>query len=68
MKKIALALSLLGSLALASNLPGFAVPAFLAMLTGSVIWVTVFARKEREAAILNASFAVINVIGIINHL
>lgn len=68
MRKLALALSLIGSLALASNLPGFAVPAFISMLVGSLIWVVIFARKEREAAILNASFAAINVIGIINYL
>lgn len=68
MKKLALALSLIGSLALASNTPGLAVPAFISMLTGSIIWVIVFARKEKEAAILNGAFAVINVVGIINYL
>ena len=68
MKKVALVLGLVGALAVACGMPSFALLGFAVMLASSVIWVVVMAKTEREVALLNAAFGVINVVGIVNAL
>jgi hypothetical protein len=67
MKKFALISGLAGSLMLAGNL-NLNVPAFILMLLGSVVWVRTMWKTEREAALLNLGFALINIVGIVRAL
>lgn len=67
MKKIALVSGLVGAIMLAANL-NLTIVAYILMMLGSVIWVVTMWRTEREAALLNLGFALINVIGIVRAL
>lgn len=63
MKKIALALGVTGAVMIAADV-GLNTLAFAIMLIQSLYWVHVMWATQREAALLNAVFCVINVIGI----
>jgi len=67
MKKVALVSGLVGAIMLAANL-NMTIVAYCLMMLGSVIWVVTMWRTEREAALLNLGFALINVIGIVRAL
>ncbi len=67
MKKVALVSGLVGAIMLAANL-NITILAYCLMMLGSIIWVTTLWRTEREAALLNLGFALINVIGIVRAL
>lgn len=67
MKKVALISGLVGAIMLAANL-NMTIVAYCLMMLGSVIWVVTMWRTEREAALLNLGFALINVIGIVRAL
>ena len=64
MKKVALALGVTGALLIAADV-GMNLLAFSLMLAQSLFWVRELWATQREAAILNAVFAVINIIGIV---
>jgi hypothetical protein len=64
MKKIALISGLVGAVMLAANL-NLTIVAYCLMMLGSIIWIVTLWRTEREAALLNLGFALINVIGIV---
>lgn len=64
MKKVALISGLVGAIMLAANL-NLTIVAYSLMMLGSVVWVTTLWRTEREAALLNLGFALINIIGIV---
>ena len=67
MKKVALISGLVGAVMLAANL-NLTIVAYCLMMLGSVIWVVTLWRTEREAALLNLGFALINIIGIVRAL
>ena len=67
MKKVALLLGVTGAIMLALNV-GLNLPAFCIMLVQSLYWVKAMWKTEREAAMLNATFALINVVGIVRAL
>lgn len=67
MKKVALISGLVGAVMLAANL-NLTIVAYCLMMLGSVIWIITLWRTEREAALLNLGFALINVIGIVRAL
>jgi hypothetical protein len=67
MKKVALVSGLVGAIMLAANL-NLTIVAYILMMLGSVIWVATMWRTEREAALLNLGFALINIIGIVRAL
>jgi len=52
---------------LAANL-NLTIMAYCLMMLGSIIWIVTLWRTEREAALLNLGFALINVIGIVRAL
>jgi hypothetical protein len=64
MKKVALISGLVGAVMLAANL-NLTIVAYCLMMLGSIIWIITLWRTEREAALLNLGFALINVIGIV---
>lgn len=64
MKKIALLLGITGAVLLAVDV-GLNLLAFCLMLAQSLYWVKTLWANEREAALLNAAFSVINIIGIV---
>ena len=64
MKKVALISGLVGAVMLAANL-NLTIVAYCLMMLGSIIWIVTLWRTEREAALLNLGFALINVIGIV---
>ncbi len=63
MKKIALAFGVTGAVMLAADV-GLNIWAFVLMFIQSIYWVKTLWATQREAAILNAVFCVINIIGI----
>lgn len=63
MKKVALALGVSGALLIAADV-GMNLLAFILMLAQSLFWVRELWSTQREAAILNAVFSAINIIGI----
>jgi len=67
MKKIALVSGLVGAVLLAANV-NLNMLAFMLMLGQSAYWVKVMWGTEREVALLNLGFIVINVIGIVRAL
>ena len=67
MKKVALISGLVGAIMLAANL-NLTIVAYSLMMLGSVVWVVTMWRTEREAALLNLGFAIINIIGIVRAL
>jgi hypothetical protein len=67
MKKVALISGLVGAVMLAANL-NLTIMAYCLMMLGSIIWIVTLWRTEREAALLNLGFALINVIGIVRAL
>ena len=67
MKKVALISGLVGAVMLAANL-NLTIVAYCLMMLGSIIWIVTLWRTEREAALLNLGFALINVIGIVRPL
>jgi hypothetical protein len=67
MKKVALISGLVGAVMLAANL-NLTVVAYCLMMLGSIIWVVTMWKTEREAALLNLGFAIINIIGIVRAL
>jgi hypothetical protein len=67
MKKVALISGLVGAVMLAANL-NLTIVAYCLMMLGSIIWIVTLWRTEREAALLNLGFALINVIGIVRAL
>jgi hypothetical protein len=64
MKKVALISGLVGAVMLAANL-NLTIVAYCLMMLGSIIWIITLWRTEREAALLNLGFALINIIGIV---
>ena len=64
MKKVALISGLVGAVMLAANL-NLTIVAYCLMMLGSIVWVVTLWRTEREAALLNLGFALINIIGIV---
>jgi hypothetical protein len=64
MKKVALISGLVGAVMLAANL-NLTIVAYCLMMLGSIIWIVTLWRTEREAALLNLGFALINIIGIV---
>ena len=64
MKKVALISGLVGGAMLAANL-NLTIVAYCLMMLGSIIWIITLWRTEREAALLNLGFALINIIGIV---
>ena len=67
MKKVALVSGLIGAIMLAANL-NLTIVAYSLMMLGSIVWVVTMWRNEREAALLNLGFAIINIIGIVRAL
>tara|TARA_Y100001951_G_scaffold74431_1_gene61389 strand:+ start:72 stop:338 length:267 start_codon:yes stop_codon:yes gene_type:complete len=66
-KTAATAGSILGAASISANV-GIEVLAFAVMLVSSLCFAWVFRHTEREVVILNLSFAVINMIGIVRAL
>jgi len=68
MKWCATALQIVGALMLAANVSwsGWAYPP---LLVGSILWMWIgFAQKEHALGVLNATFTVINIVGIVRWL